>query len=220
MKTLHLFLWLCLYSRFSKKNNLPWSNQVFHEIFQLTVWVPLQWLEEDSKERQHEDQPLQEKQRLSWKGSDFDKVRREIVCRGNVLLISYRSKSLYLRLYICATQIEGTSCVAHKFNMFNFILQKMSILTLKYRHLVGLAHHLFSCVYSKPGWNFFSVFLKLNDMKLKASSRSWVTTTRYIPPMGWSACLESSTYFPIVLDEKSEIQNVKFPLSLEIKKWP
>ena len=27
--------------------------------------------------------------------------------------------------------------------------------------------------------------------------------------MGWSACLESSIYFPIVLDEKSEIQNVK-----------
>ena len=109
---------------FLKKNNLPWSNQVFHEIFQLTVWVPLQWLEEDSKERRHEDQPLKEKQRLSSKASDFDKVRREIVRRGNVLLISYRSKSLYLRLYICATQIEGTSCVAHKFNMFNFILQK------------------------------------------------------------------------------------------------
>ena len=91
---------------FLKKNNLPWSNQVFHEIFLLTVWVPLQWLEEDSKERQHEDQPLKEKQRLSWKDSDFEKVKREIGRRGNVLLISYRSKSLYLRLYICATQIE------------------------------------------------------------------------------------------------------------------
>ena len=109
---------------FLKKNNLPWSNQVFHEICLLTVWVPLQWLEEDSKERQHEDQPLKEKQRLSWKASDFEKVRREIVCRGNVLFISYRSRSIYLRLYICATQIEETSCVAHKFNMFNFIFKK------------------------------------------------------------------------------------------------
>lgn len=95
---------------FLKKNNLPLSNQAFHEIFQLTVWVPLQWLEEDSKERQHEDQPLKEKQRLSWKASDFEKVRREIVYRGNVLLISYRSKSLYVRLYICATQIERQTC--------------------------------------------------------------------------------------------------------------
>ena len=106
---LSVFVALLVFS-FLKKNNLPWSNQVFHEIFQLTVWVPLQWLEEDSKERQHEDQPLKEKQRLSWKVSDFDKVRREIVCRGNVLLISYRSKSLYLRFYICATQTDGKTC--------------------------------------------------------------------------------------------------------------
>ena len=116
--------WLFKWKLYISFCNLPWSNQVFHEIFQLTVWVPLQWLEEDSKERQHEDQPLKEKQRLSWKDSDFEKVRREIGRRGNVLFISYRSRSIYLRLYICATQIEETSCVAHKFNMFNFIFKK------------------------------------------------------------------------------------------------
>ena len=155
MKTLHQFWWLCLYSWFLKKNNLPWSNQVFHEICLLTVWVPLQWLEEDSKERQHEDQPLKEKQRLSWKDSDFEKVRRKIVCRGNVSLISYRSKSLYLRLYICPTQTEGQTCPLDALHTSSKCLTswyKQNCLffqtTLKYRPLVGLAHHLFSCVYS------------------------------------------------------------------------
>lgn len=140
---------------FLKKNNLPWSNQVFHEIFQLTVWVPLQWLEEDSKERQHVDQPLKQKQRLSWKDSDFEKVRREIVCRGNVLLISYRNKSLYLRSYICATQIERQTCPLDALHTSSTCLtswyKKNRLFfqtTLEYRHLVGLAHHLFSCVYS------------------------------------------------------------------------
>lgn len=131
---------------FLKKNNLPWSNQVFHEIFQLTVWVPLQWLEEDSKERQHEDQLLKGKQRLSWKASDFDKVRREIVCRagGNVSLISCRSKSFYLRLTICATQIElGANLfprhVAHKSNMFNFMVQKKTVYFSRLRQNIAIA---------------------------------------------------------------------------------
>ena len=155
METVHQSLWLCLYSCFLKENYLPWSNEAFHEIFLLTVWVPLQWLEEDSKERQHEDQPLKEKQRLSWKDSDLEKVRREIGRRGNVLLISYRSKSLYLRLYICATQIERQTCPLNALHTSSTCLiswYKKTVFffqtTLKYRHLVGLAHHLFSCVYS------------------------------------------------------------------------
>lgn len=146
--------WLFKWKLYISFCNLPWSNQVFHEIFQLTVWVPLQWLEEDSKERQHEDQPLKEKQRLSWKDSDFEKVRREIGPRGNVLLISYRSKSLYLRLYICATQIERQTCPLNALHTSSTCLiswYKKNCLffqtTLKYRHLVVLAHHLFSCVY-------------------------------------------------------------------------
>lgn len=74
---------------------------------------------------------------------------------GNVLLISYRSKSLYLRLYICPTQIEGQTCPLDALHTSSKCLTswyKQNCLffqtTLKYRHLVGLAHHLFSCVYS------------------------------------------------------------------------
>ena len=127
MKTLHRFLWLCLYSRFLKKNNLPWSNQVFHEIFQLTVWVPLQWLEEDSKERQHEDQPLKEKQRLSWKASDFEKVRRKIVCRGKCFIDKVQEQVVISAfIYLCHTNWEANLSprrVGHKFKMLNSMVQ-------------------------------------------------------------------------------------------------
>ena len=84
---------------FLKKNNLPWSNQVFHEIFQLTVWVPLQWLEEDSKERQHEDQPLKksndchEKLAISRKWGDKS-------CAGEKFYWLATGASRYICVYI------------------------------------------------------------------------------------------------------------------------
>ena len=82
-----------------KKNNLPWSNQVFHEIFQLTVWVPLQWLEEDSKERRHEDQPLKksndchEKLAISRKWGDKS-------CAGEKFYWLATGASRYICVYI------------------------------------------------------------------------------------------------------------------------
>ena len=90
--TLHVFPFL-------KKNNLPWSNEVFHEIFQLTVWVPLQWLEEDSKERQHEDQPLKksndchEKLAISRKWGDKS-------CAGEKFYWLATGASRYICVYI------------------------------------------------------------------------------------------------------------------------
>ena len=141
---------------------------------------------------------------------------------GNVLLISYRSKSLYLRLYICATQIEGTSCVAYKFKMFNFILQK----------------NVYFSDYAKksPSWwlslSLVQLCIQLARVELffQYSSNSMIWNCHRVQEvelqllgtyLQWAEVLvlKAQYIFPLYLMKNLKFKTLKIPLSLN-KKWP